>query len=505
MALKPTIAAINCPNVREPNEMKKLATLLALFAAPACAQSVTTYHNGIARHGDYILPGLTTTAAAKMHLDTAFNAPVTGNIYAQPLFWQVAKGSGEVIVATESNIVYALNPDTGAIIWQTTLGAPVPSSDLPCGNINPEGITGTPALDPANGDIYVDALIDTANGPRHQIFALLALSGLVKHGYPIDVQTAATGDNFDSYTQGERSGLLFLNGALYVSYAGRSGDCRTYHGTIIQIDTASQTLAGFWATRANGGGIWAQGGPFSNGAAIYVTTGNTMNASTWSDGEAIIRLAPGLAHSTDPKDYFTPSNWQTLDNEDADLGGTDAVTLTVPVPGGGTAERLLALGKDGNAYLVTAENLGGIGHQIATVSVSSASIITATAVYSTPAVTLVAFHNYNDPKCGGSATTMLHITPLDVIKQWCTPLSGGGAPIVTTTDGVHNPIVWVIGASGDQLLHGYDALSGATVFNGGGSANTIAGTRNFATIIASNGKFYVAGQGRIYAFTYFTQ
>jgi hypothetical protein len=485
--------------------MKRLIILLCLAAAPAAAQSVTTYHNGIARHGAYILPGLTTAAATRMHLDTAFNAPVTGNIYAQPLFWQVSKGSGEVIVATESNIVTALNPDTGAVLWQTTLGPPVPLSNLPCGNINPEGITGTPALDPANGDIYVDALVQTADGPRQKIFALLALSGLVKHGYPIDVQAAAAaaGNSFDSYTQGERSGLLFLNGALYVSYAGRSGDCGTYHGTVIQIDAASQTLAGFWATRANGGGIWAQGGPFSNGGAIYVTTGNTMNADSWSDGEAIIRLAPGLAHSTNPIDYFTPANWKTLDNEDADLGGTDAVTLTVPTSGGGTAEHLLALGKDGNAYLVSANNLGGIGHPLATVPVSGASIITATAVYSTPSVTLVAFHNYNDPKCGGSATTMLHITQLDVIKQWCAPLNGGGAPIITTTDGVHNPIVWVIGASGDQLLHGYDALSGATIFDGGGPANAIAGTRNFATIMASNGKFYVAGQGRIYAFRYF--
>jgi len=485
--------------------MRRLITLLCLAALPAAAQSVTTYHNGIARHGDYILPGLTIAAAARMHLDSAFNAPVSGNIYAQPLFWQFSKNAGEVIVATESNSVTALDPNSGSVLWQTTLGPPVPLTDLPCGNINPEGITGTPALDPASGDIYVDALIATANGPRHQIFALLAANGEIKHGYPIDVQAAATGDNFDSYTQGERGGLLFLNGALYVSYAGRSGDCGAYHGTVIQIDTAKQTLAGFWATRATGGGIWAQGGPFSTGGAIYVTTGNTMDADSWSDGEAIIRLAPGLAHTTSTIDYFTPANWKTLDKEDADLGGTDAVTLTVPIAGGGTAEHLLALGKDGNAYLVSAKNLGGIGHPLATVSVSSASIITATAVYSTPSVTLVAFHNYNDPKCGGSATTMLHITPLDVIKQWCAPLNGGGAPIITTTDGVHNPIVWVIGASGDQLLHGYDALSGATVFDGGGATNAIAGTRNFATIMASNGKFYVAGQGRIYAFTYFAQ
>jgi len=440
-----------------------------------------------------------------MHLVTSFSGAVTGNVYAQPLFWQPHGGAGEVIVATESDIVYALNPNSGAVIWQTTLGTPVPHSDLPCGNIDPEGITGTPAIDPASGTIYVDALIDTSNGPRHQVFALSAATGQIAQGWPLDVQSAAAGggNTFDSYTQGERSALLLLNGALYISYAGRSGDCRIYYGTVIQVDTASPGLGGFWATRAHGGGIWAQGGPFSDGHSIYVTTGNTIDASTWSDGEAIIRLAPGLAHSNDPKDYFTPANWQALDSSDLDLGGTDAIALSVPVAGGGAVARLLALGKDGNAYLVSAINPGGIGKQLATVKVSNTEIINAAATYTTPKLTLVAFRNTSDMQCHGSAITMLRITPLDVRELWCAAINGGGAPIVTTTDGEHNPIVWAVGANGDELLHGFDALTGAVVFGGGGSANTMYGTRNFATILAADGKFYIAGQGRIYAFTYF--
>jgi outer membrane protein assembly factor BamB len=491
--------------------MKNLACPAAFLAAafalatPAAAQSVITYHNGNTRHGDYRLPGLTIANAARMHLDTAFNAPVTGNVYAQPLFWQPHGAPGEVIVATEANIVYALNPETGIPIWQTSLGSPVPVSGLPCGNINPEGITGTPAIDPATGTIYVDALSETLNGVRQQIFALSATTGAILPNWPLDIEAAAAaaGDSFDSTTQGERSALLFLNGALYVSYAGRSGDCGTYHGTVVQVAPSTQSIAGFWATRAKGGGIWAQGGAFSSGAAIYVTTGNTMDATGWSDGEAIIRLAPGLAHSTDTRNYFTPQNWQDLDDEDADLGGTDALFLTVPLTGGKSAARLLALGKDGYAYLVDAETLGGIGSQLAKVKVSNTAIITADAVYATPDETFVAFRNGSDLKCVGSAITMLRVTPLNLRETWCAQLNGGGAPIVTTTDGVHNAIVWAVGAGGDQLLHGFDAITGAVVFDGGGSANAMTGTRNFATIMAANGKFYVAGKGRIYAFRYF--
>ncbi len=70
-------------------------------------------------------------------------------------------------------------------------------------------------------------------------------------------------------------------------------------------------------TRATGGGIWVQGGTAGDGTNLFVTTGNTFGAefSGWT-GEAIIRLRPGLAHSNDTHDFFTPSNWKDLDNSD---------------------------------------------------------------------------------------------------------------------------------------------------------------------------------------------
>jgi outer membrane protein assembly factor BamB len=478
------------------------AALTAIIAAaPASAQSVTTYHNGISRHGDYVVPSLTFPAAATMHLDPSFSATLAGNVYAQPLFWQSTSiPKGEIIIATESNVVAALNPDTGALLWQKTLGTPVPLSDLPCGNIDPEGITGTPAIDRSTGQIYLDALIDTANGPRQQIFALNAATGAIAPNYPIDVQSALAAQNitFDSTVQGERSAALFLNGRLFLTYAGRAGDCGDYHGTILQVETATAKIDGFWATRATGGGIWAQGGAFSNGTRIFATTGNTFGATEWSDGEAILRLAPGLDHSTNPADFFTPGNWKILDNDDADLGGTDATLLTVPVKDG-TVPRLLALGKDGNAYLVNGESLGGINGQLATLSVSTGPIITAAVVYQGPAQTLVAFQNRGDPKCG-PAITMLRVYASTLKTVWCQALNGMGAPILTTTDGVHNPIVWVAGANGDELLHGYDGYTGAVLFDGGGSANAMFGVRSFATILAAHDRFYVAGATRLYAF-----
>ena len=325
-------------------------------------------------------------------------------------------------------------------------------TDLPCGNINPEGITGTPTIDASTGTLYVDALVETAaNGPRHEVFALNVATGAILPNYPVDLQAAlaAKGFTFNSMTQGERSALLFLNGNLYITFAARSGDCGVYHGVVAQVVGADGSIGGFWETRANGGGIWSQGGADSDGKSIFVTTGNTISADgVWGDGEAIIRLKPGLAHSASTKDFFTPTNWSTLDADDADLGGTEAISLSVPMAGGKPAERVLALGKDGNAYLVDAAALGGVGGQLATVPVGNGPIITATAVYMTDSAALVALHNGTDKTCQASSVTMLQVTQTSVSELWCVPLNGAGAPVITTTDGSANPIVWVLDAGG---------------------------------------------------------
>ena len=59
-----------------------------------------------------------------------------------------------VIAVTESNNVYALNAATGAIIWQRNVGTPV-TSGLPCGNISPLGITGTPIVDLTSRSLFL--------------------------------------------------------------------------------------------------------------------------------------------------------------------------------------------------------------------------------------------------------------------------------------------------------------------------------------------------------------
>ena len=79
-----------------------------------------------------------------MHLD--------GAVYGQPLLV-----GNLVIAATENDSIYGLDQATGTVAWRTHVGTPVPLSDLPCGNIDPLGITGTPVYNPASGLVYAVA------------------------------------------------------------------------------------------------------------------------------------------------------------------------------------------------------------------------------------------------------------------------------------------------------------------------------------------------------------
>jgi len=78
---------------------------------------------------------------------------------------------------------------------------------------------------------------------------------------------------------------------------------------------------------------------------------------------------------------------------------------------------------------------------------------------------------------------------------------GRGSPFVTSTDGSNNVVVWGIGAGSDQRLHGFDGITGAVVFNGGGTNELMAGTHAFQTAIAARGRIFVATDRKIYAFS----
>jgi hypothetical protein len=465
---------------------------------PAYAQqvNVTQEHNNASRDGVYIDAGFTPSAAANLVRDLNFNGTISGAVYAQPLYIEGGPSGPMIIAVTESNNVYALNATTGTVIWsRTDIGAPV--QNTPCGGFFPTGITGTPVVDLASRRLFFDALIN-GSPIKHFIFSLNVDTGVTTPNWPVDVNATAVYNTipFVSLAQEERGGLALVNGIVYVSYSGYDGDCGTYHGWVVGVDINNSSNVHAWATTAIGGGIWGHGGVASDGTNMFVVTGNTFNTGgNWMGGEAIIRLQAGPSWTGQPTDYWAPNNWFSLDNSDTDLGGVSATV--VDVPGATPSQLVLALGKDGNAYLVNRNNLGGIISPVAQASVGGINRGTSAVTYRTSQGTYFGFHN----DAGSIAARRITATsPPTIVNAWTISQSGRGSPWVTTTDGTSNFIVWVAGVSGDQRLHAYDGDTGAVIYAGGGSNELMTGTRQWNTGMVARGRIYFGADNKIYAF-----
>jgi hypothetical protein len=485
---------------------------LAMFgvARPGIAQSVTTYHGSLERTGNFVVPGLTYDRARRVHLDRSFAPRFSGHVYSQPLYWQPpGAAAGQLIVATESNTVQAIDADSGRTIWTRTLGPPVVLSTQPCGNIDPLGITGTPVINAPSQTLYLDAMIAEPAGARHLIFALSLRNGATLPGWPVDVMTAlaARGEHFDAPDQNQRGALTIVAGRVYIPYGGHFGDCGDYHGWVVGIGVNNPGDIVSWHTRARGGGIWAPAGVASDGHWLYFSTGNTFGARRWSDGEAVFKLAPDLARNDQPQDFFAPMDWRALDTHDEDLGGVSPLLLRAPV-NGGAQSLVLALGKDRRAYLLNADNLGGIGGQLVSETVSSLRNITADAAYPVGGDVFVAFQGPGvdcpTPR-RDNELTVLRIRgglPPALATAWCGAPLGRGSPVVTTTDGHSDPIVWILGAEGDDRLHAFRGDTGEPLFDGGGPDDALTGLHHFQDLLPAGGRLYIGADDRLYAFSY---
>jgi hypothetical protein len=169
---------------------------------------------------------------------------------------------------------------------------------------------------------------------------------------------------------------------------------------------------------------------------------------------------------------------------------------------------VLALGKDSKAYLLNRDNLGGMGGSLLAETVTEGPIRTAPATWRSGDAALVAFQGAG-ASCprgsNGSGLTVLRITSgarPGIGTAWCASVDGRGAPIVTTTDGTTDPIVWITGAEGDNQLHGFRGDTGQVAFDGGGADGKMPGLQHFGTILATAGRLYVAGSDRVYAFRF---
>jgi outer membrane protein assembly factor BamB len=398
-----------------------------------------------------------------------------GQVYGEPLV-----EDGRIIVATENDTVYALAANTGAVLWKNHVGTPVPSSDLPCGDIGPSvGITGTPVIDANRSEIYAVADEFVGGTAEHLLVGLDLFTGALLLNQPAD----APGSH--PRYQLQRTGLNLTGGRVIFGYGGNDGDCETpsnpYHGWIVAIPETGGTMQTFEVDSGAGdteGAVWMGGAApeVDAGGNIWFATGNGSGSSTTDpdNGDSVIELSSQL-HELQS---FTPSTWKHDNDNDFDLG-SEAPAL---VPGG----VVFQAGKSQTAFLMNEAALGGIGGQtdIATSfcgnDVDGGTAVSGSTVY-VPCMNGLEAVNVN------TATKKFVRSPS--FPLWQTSTNSPGPPVLA------GGLVWTIDQA-NGTLYGLNPATGSATqqFSTGGGDN------HFPTPSVADGLLLAPGNKAVLAF-----
>jgi outer membrane protein assembly factor BamB len=338
--------------MRRPGRAALLAAAAALTAVGAAgpaaaatpvARSWPVYHGDQAGSGTGTLPGRVDTSAP------AWTSPtLDGQLYGAPLV-----SGGRVFVATENDTVYALSASSGRVIWSKHLASPVPASSLPCGDISPTvGITGTPVIDPARGEIFVVADEQVNGKTAHVLAGLSTATGAVRMTQNVDPPGAYPPALL------QRTGLALAHGRVVFGYGGNDGDCSTYRGRVMSAPEGGGAPAMFTVDSAAGqsqGAVWMGGAApaVDSHGNVWVGVGNGSvqdPARAYDYSDSALELSP-LMHL---KQFFAPDTWASDNASDRDFSTAPAL-----LPGG----RVVLAGKSKVVYLLNGAHLGGIGGQ----------------------------------------------------------------------------------------------------------------------------------------------
>jgi hypothetical protein len=293
----------------------------------------TTYHRDVGRTG--FDPGAT---RASRRLTPAWRAVLDGAVYAEPLVV-----GGLVIAATEGGSLYGLRD--GRVVWRRHVGTPAPLATLPCGNIDPLGITGTPIYDQSTRLVYAVARLTRPD--RHVLVAVDPKTGAERWRRSIDPPGS------HPRVEQERGALTVAGGRVWVPFGGLFGDCGPYHGYVVgaRLDRTGG-LAVYQTPSSREAGIWTPPGPTVDRAGhLYVSVGNGASTAPPYDGsDSVVELA-----GTRRVSFFAPRGWADENAGDVDLGSQGPALV---------GRYVFIAGKSGTAYTLRAGRLGGIGGEV---------------------------------------------------------------------------------------------------------------------------------------------
>jgi hypothetical protein len=504
----------------------------AIALDPAQAIDVTTFHYDVARTGwnpnERILTPRLLEAGRFGRL---WHTLLDGQVYAAPLVVSGKSLGGSsrdlVIAPTENNTVYALDAETGEIVWQRHLATPLSDAEYnDCINISPlHGITSTPVIDLNTKEIYVCGLSASRLKQLYSVWALDLATGAIKDNWPVTLAGKYAGLAFDGGQLTQRGALSMVDGWLYIPFASRC-DIGEWHGWVMGVNAHNPTAPqrAFTASPdTSGGGMWGSAGLAADADGnLYAVTGNgdyNLNEGGKSIVESILRMTThdGLAFSYQPKDYYVPANHEELDRMDADLGGSSAIV--VDHPGSATPHLLFTGGKDGYLYLVDRDNLGGVGAEIQKDRLFGGSgggfyssfIKTTPATFQDGQGTRYIVVTGNDKGHGGmQGVVALKLGLDDKKRSHCTPAWSAGRPLyqpgsaVVSSNGAQDGIVWVIETNKNDddggppgVLHAYSALTGKELYRSSRKErrDSLGDARKFSAPTVANGRVYCGTDG----------
>jgi fibronectin type 3 domain-containing protein len=548
---------------------------------------ITQYHNDLYLSGDNLNETvLTPSNVNPKNFGLLFSQQVDGYVYAEPLYMSGLTINGAVhnvvFIATENDTVYAFDADSnqGADaqpLWVRSFTnaadgiTPVPWADTLSSDIVPIiGITGTPVIDPSTNTLYVSTktkeIVDGDSAHPHYVQTLYALDvttgtdKFVNGGYQIAdtvekpnfsfsnstaIKVAGTGVDstggvvsFNALRENQRAALQ-LDGNLVLMMWASHGDHPPYHGWLVAFDKTTLQPVAWFNTSPNGNesGIWQSGEPAAVDPAtgvIYFAIGNGTFDEFGSNpnndyGESVVGLNPNpVGNQFTVNDFFTPYQFQVLNDNDADLGSGGTMLLPDSVGSALHPHLMVETGKSGIIYLIDRDDMGKIPNPgtgpddvVQSVTAGQAGVWGSPTFLPINANTGIIYYHGTGDVLKGYYITNGHIEdgslPGDLpILRGKIPSAFPGAQPVISADGTVDPvsptnaIVWELqvdkaGVSGPGILRAYNPLTLTEYYDSGqtGLRDQLGGAVKFTVPTVADGHVYVGSQYQFSVFGLF--
>jgi putative pyrroloquinoline-quinone binding quinoprotein/putative pyrroloquinoline-quinone-binding quinoprotein len=341
------------------------AVALALFCTATAATAADWMQFGYdAAHTGYNPAETTVNASNVSTLTTLYSATIAAGVDSAPVYLSnvvTPGGTKNLLFALSKNgRLMALDAADGSEVWHATSSGTQPT-------------TASPAIDAARQYVYsygIDGYLH-----KYQVGDGTEITG---GGWPelitrkIDVEKGA-------------SGLTIVNAGgtnwLYSVTDGYIGDGGDYQGhiTTINLDTGEQVVFNTLCSNLEGhldygdcttrqSGIWGRGGATYDAGTdrVFIATGNgnfnanSANGFNWGDSTLALAHDGTGSGGGLPRDSYTPSNYQQLDDQDIDLGSISLVIMQPPA-GSAIAHLGMQTGKDAKLRLINLDNMSGQG------------------------------------------------------------------------------------------------------------------------------------------------